>query len=270
MMFSQHPPYFEVHKSNDPHDKPWLMLLHGVMSGRAQWLPNLEGLKPSVNLVLVELLGHGRSPSPADPACYSPQAYVACFESLRESLGLDHWFVCGQSFSAGLTMRYSLMFPQRVRGQVFTNSVSAFAPPDTPERLAERARSVAELRAGGRDALPGMRYFPRQGRLPDAVFAAMLEDAKLIDPQGLALGMEHTVPELSMRGEFHRTEVPTLLVNGAWEKAFQPVADLAGQLLSSLERVDLDGGHSVNAENPTGFNRAIQAFLAAHQGNARR
>ena len=155
--------------------------------------------------------------------------------------------------------------PDRVRGQIFTNSVSAFAPADTPERQADRAESVANLRRLGREALPSQRFFPRsKGRLPDAVYEAMLADAYQIDPNALALGTEMTVPGLSVRDEFHRTTVPTLLVNGAWEKAFQPVAEFAGQQLPRMQRVDLDGGHTINAENPAGFNRAVCEFVRAH------
>lgn len=33
------------------------------------------------------------------------------------------------------------------------------------------------------------------------------------------------------------------------------------QLLPSLQRVDLDAGHTIHAENPTGFNRAVIAFM---------
>lgn len=242
--------------------KPYLMLLHGVMSSRVQWMDNVEALKAVCNPVLVELLGHGQSPAPTDPARYTPQAYAAYFDALREDLGATDWFVCDQSFSAGLTMRYSLLHPQRVRGQIFTNSVSAFMAPDTPERLAERAEGIARLRRLGREALPDQRFFPRaKGRLPDAVYEAMLADALRIDPEALALCNEVTVPGLSMRDEFHRITVPTLLINGAWEKAFQPVAQKAGELMPAMRRVDLDGGHTINAENPVGFNQAVIDFI---------
>ncbi len=253
-------PYYQV---LDRGDKPYLLLLHGVMSSRSQWLANVEELKRYTNPVLVELLGHGRSPSPLDASCYSPLAYVDFFDQLRRQLGVEHWFICGQSFSAGLTMRYSLTHPSRVKGQIFTNSVSALARADTRERQAERMGTVATLRNSGRDALMNMRYFPRKGRLPDAVFDAMIADIDLLDPAGLAMSMEHTVPELSVREIFHRTEVPTLLINGAWEKVFQPVAVLAGELLPALRRVDLDGGHSINAENAAGFNQAVVDFVGA-------
>ena len=92
----------------------------------------------------------------------------------------------------------------------------------------------------------------------------MLADAGRIDSNALALGTEMTVPGLSMRDQFHRTAVPTLLVNGAWEKAFQPVAQFAGEQLPAMQRVDLDGGHTINAENPAGFNRAVCEFVVAH------
>ena len=112
--------------------------------------------------------------------------------------------------------------------------------------------------------MPDQRFFPcSKGRLLDAVYVAMLADAYRIDPNALALGTEMTVPGLSVRDDFHRTAVPTLLVNGAWEKAFQPVAQFAGEQLPTMERVDLDGGHTINAENPAGFNRAVSEFLRA-------
>lgn len=255
-----HPLHHEVLQRDD---KPYLMLLHGLMSSRAQWLGNIEALKAVCNPVVVELLGHGRSGAPAEAASYTAQAYVAYFEAIREALGVTDWFVCGQSFSAGLTFRYSLTHPGRVKGQIFTNSLSGLAPADTPQRQAERTANAAVLRQQGREALPNQRFFPRQGRLPETVFQAMLADAYQIDPNGLALGMEVTVPGLSMRETFHQTEVPTLLVNGTWEKAFQPMAQMAGELLPAMARVDLDGGHSINAENAAGFNRAVCEFVRA-------
>lgn len=253
-------PAYQVHAREA---KPYLLLLHGVMSSRVQWQDNLEPLKAVCNPVTVELLGHGLSPAPTDPALYTVPAYVGFFERLRESLGVPDWFICGQSFSAGLTMRYALMHPERVRGQVFTNSVSGFAPPDTPERRADRAASVANLRARGREALPEMRYFPKQGRLPQPVFDAMLADAWRMDPEALALSMEVTVAGLSVRDDFQHTRVPTLLVNGVWEKAFQRVAQFAGQQLPAMRRVDIDGGHTINAENAEGFNRAVAGFITS-------
>ena len=56
--------------------------------------------------------------------------------------------------------------------------------------------------------------------------------------------------------------MPALLVNGIWEKKFQPMRDEAVRLLAGLKIVDLDGGHSVNMEAAEGFNAAVRDFVA--------
>ena len=74
-------PHFELH---DQGHGPHVMFLHGFLSSRAQWRPNLPGLTPFCRPVVVELLGHGRSPAPADPAAYTVDSYLAAFEEAEE------------------------------------------------------------------------------------------------------------------------------------------------------------------------------------------
>ena len=114
---------------------PYLLLVHGFLSSRAHWLLNLQALGTSFRPVVIELFGHARSPTPDDAAAYSPDAYVEEFEAIRELLGADRWFVCGQSLGAALTLRYSLDHPDRVTAQVFTNSNSALAGGDWAKRV---------------------------------------------------------------------------------------------------------------------------------------
>lgn len=246
---------------------PHLLLVHGICSSRAQWRPNLAALAGVATPVVVELLGHGRSASPADPAAYGVAAYIARFEAIRAELGLDRWAVCGQSFGAGLTMNYALAHPERVSAQVFTNSNSALretaaAPAPSAEQLAERA---AAFEARGRGALEAMPFYPkRTGRLAPEVEDELVGDAELISLTGMALGMSHTTPGLSVRDRLGEITTPTLLVNGRREKGFQAVRDLAAREIAGLEVVDLEGGHPVNLDCADGFNAAVADFLARH------
>ena len=79
---------------------PYLLLVHGLCSSRAQWRPNREALETFSRPVVIELLGHGRSESPDDPGAYRVGAYIERFEALRVDLGVEKWAVCGQSFGA--------------------------------------------------------------------------------------------------------------------------------------------------------------------------
>src|SRR6059058_4727521 len=110
--------YYDVHDGTGP----YMLMVHGFLSSRAQWGPNLTALAPVTRPVVLELWGHGRSPAPTDPPRYHPDAYIEAFDQLRTQLGVERWFLCGQSFGAALTLRYALTHPDRVMAQVFTNS----------------------------------------------------------------------------------------------------------------------------------------------------
>lgn len=251
--------HYEVHGGRGP----FLLLVHGLLSSRAQWLANLEALAAVCRPVVVELLGHGRSPSPDDPRSYAPGAYVEEFQRLREELGAERWFVCGQSLGAALTLRYALEHPERVIAQVFTNSNSALAD----EAWARSVRPLMEAQAGrlrerGQAALQDHPLNPaRSRRLPSAVREALLADYALHDPLGVALTGLHTVPESSVRGRVAENRVPALLVVGEREEGFAAQRRFAEETMPYLEVVGLDAGHAVNAEAAEGFNSAVVDFL---------
>lgn len=252
-------PHYEIHDGAGPP----LLLVHGFLSSRAQWRLNLEALQAVCRPVVLELWGHGRSPAPDDPALYRVSAYIAAFEEIRRRLGAERWFVCGQSFGAGLTMRYALEHSGRVPGQVVTNSVSAFSNMDQTGRI-DRALAVEK---GGRAALEAWPIHPRKARrLPEAVRDALWADADLLDPASVALSMRHTAPGLAIVDDMPSFTVTTLLVNGLREAAFQPLRKRAETEIPDCRVVDLDGGHSVNIDAAEGFNEAVCAFIWERSG----
>jgi pimeloyl-ACP methyl ester carboxylesterase len=212
--------------------------------------------------VVVELLGHGRAQAPDDPAAYRVEAYFARFETLRRELGAERWALCGQSFGAGLTLGYSLAHPDRVIGQVFTNSASALAT-SNPNLTDEMRRARAEaFRRGGRASLEAMPFYPkRTGRLAKAIEDELAADAELISLPGVAHAISDTLPGLAVNPRLAEIATPTLLVNGRREKAFQPLRDLAAREIPGLQVADLDGGHPINLDQPEAFNAAVSAFL---------
>jgi pimeloyl-ACP methyl ester carboxylesterase len=125
----------ELHHEGHGRAGPCLLLVHGLLSSRAPWRPNFLALGQHCRPVVVELLGHGRSPSPAAEEAYRPSSYVARFEVLRRSLGAEQWLVCGQSLGAALTLRYDVAHPERVHAHLMTHSNSAFATPEWPQTV---------------------------------------------------------------------------------------------------------------------------------------
>lgn len=241
-------------------------MVHGMLSSRNQWMRNLDALREFCRPVVVELWGHARSPSPEAVEHYLPEGYVAQFEVIREDIGAEKWFICGQSFGAGLTLRYALEHPDRVLGQVFTNSRSALADAETVATYRENATKRAQLLIDhGRSGLEKIPVHPVHAkRMDDDVKNALLADAALHDPAGFAKTFQHTSPNLSIRERASEIDVPTLLVVGEREEAFKPSRQFAEATINNLQIAAAPGGHAVNIQSADIFNQAVISFILKH------
>jgi len=245
------------------HGGPYVLLVHGMLSSRAQWSLNLDALSVSFRPLVVELLGHGRSPAPDDGEAYLPDAYVARFEAIRADLGAERWFICGQSLGAALTLRYALDHPARVIAQVFTNSNSALAGEEWRRRVLPLMEAQAkQIEQAGRAALEHHPLRPGRGRrLPAEARAALEADYALHDPLGIARTALHTVPNSSVRDRIAANTVPTLLVAGEREESFRNQSRFAESAIPHISVLRLDAGHAVNLEAATEFNSAVLTFF---------
>lgn len=239
-----------------------MLMVHGFLSSRAQWRANLPALTKVCRPVLIELLGHGRSPTPDDPASYAVDKYIAGFEAIRSSLGLDKWMVCGQSFGAGLATQYALTHPDRTFGLIITNSISALSAKGDPEREAAQQERSRTIKEGGKAALQALRIHPSHAkRFPESIKAELVADADMLAPEGILRSIALTSPNLSIAHRLAEVRVPTLLVNGLWEKRFQPMRERVAAEIPDVQVVDLPGGHSINIEAAEGFDAAVTAFI---------
>ena len=241
---------------------PYLFLVHGMLSSRRQWRPNLEALCRHARPVMFDLWGHGDAPCPLDDESYQVHTIIGEFERVRQELGAQRVLLCGQSLGACFTLRYSFEHPERVIGQMFTNSMSALSPPGAFGDPAQRQARAALIEAEGSSALAKLPFHPRHARrLPAEVRDELIEAADGVDPRAFARLSTITGPQLSVTTELRRIACPTLLVNGVWEKTFQPLRDIAVRDIPGCEVADLQAGHAVNLENVAAFNQVVADFL---------
>ena len=236
-----------------------MLMVHGLMSSRAQWIPNLKALTEFCRPVVIELFGHGRSPSPKNHEAYFPENYVQEFEIIRRGLGIANWFVCGQSLGASLTLRYSLVHPGRITAQIFTNSRSALSDVGENEN---REGLVRSMLAAGRGALDRFPINPSRNRFLDPqIKKALVNDIDLIDIEGFANNLLHLIPRCSVRNLLREITIPTLLVAGKFDKQFSLLVSIAMKNIPALEFIELDGGHAVNIDAADQFNEALREFI---------
>jgi len=247
--------YYEVHGDEGPH----LLLVHGLLSSRSQWILNIDALADFCRPVVIELFGHGRSPSPPDPERFSPPNYIREFEGIREALGVERWFVCGQSLGASLTLAYALAHPERITAQVFTNSRSALTD-ESYEGMSEVL--MDRLRKDGRRFISGFPVHPSKSKyMPAEMKATMTEDADLVDTAGFGYTLTVTVPRCSVRKRLADMKVPTLLITGLYDRRFADLRKVAEERIPRLTVKELRGGHAVNIDAADEFNAAVRDYI---------
>jgi 2-succinyl-6-hydroxy-2,4-cyclohexadiene-1-carboxylate synthase len=254
-------PHVDVH----PGDGPPILIVHGMMASRALWMANLDALRTVATPVVVELYGHGRSPSPDDPTAYHPDSYVAAFDRIRTDLGADRWFLLGHSLGASLTLRYALDHPDRVIAHVFSNSASGIGGPEVQQSMVNNADSLADrILDDGLGRLEQSRVNPaRSHRIVPAVRDALAADVPLLQPRGVAGTVRYTGPVTNVRHRVGENRRPALLAAGTKEQSFAEARDFVRDAMPHLTIAPMPAGHSPNAEAPDAFNAAVVPFLAA-------
>ena len=242
--------------------KPPLLLLHGFMMSRAIWDANLDALCELTRPVRIELFGHGRSLAPQIETAYRPENYFAFFEELRKELQVEKWLICAHSLGASLGLSYALAFPGAVGAIVFSNTRSAlgmpedFKPENRPVHLREK------VLGGGVEGLRGLpSHAINMKHVDPSVRQKLLEDSKLLRPEGIVNTIFQTTPYVNVRKRIDQIPCPALLINGRFERRFQPLRNWIDGRAGNLSIVDVDAGHSPNAEEPTVFNEIALEFL---------
>lgn len=255
-------PHWEVHDGSGP----YILLVHGILSSRAQWLHNIKALSKNTRPVVVELFGHGRSPSPESAEAYHPDGYAHAFENIRKKLGISDWFVCGQSLGSCLTLNYALKHPDRVVAQIFTNTTAAFSEDKNQLEAKKNGERLAlQLMENGTDILKKIPVHPIHARqFKKDIRTALLEDSEQMDRLGIANTFLYTVPKASVRNRIHENRIPTLLICGKQERRFEIFREFAVKHMPHLDVVYLEAGHAVNIGAADEFNMEVTSFITSH------
>jgi pimeloyl-ACP methyl ester carboxylesterase len=245
-------------------------------------LADLAGLGDSLELVLLEPRGTGRSTQPADPSAYDLEHYVADLEELRTHLGQERIDLLGFSHGGMVAMAYAAAHPQRTGCLLLVATLAHRdeALDDEMERgLAERqgqpwfddARAaLAEEEAGHFEndealarnlARQWPLYFGRYGEREQAFVQTL---AGLVPNADALRRFNGDVwPSFDLRPALARIEAPTLIVAGERDFVAPPAAAQAvADAVAGSELVVVPGaGHFVFVEAPEAFRDAVLSFL---------
>jgi len=236
-----------------------------------------EALAEDRRAIAVDLVGHGQSDAPADPAAYRMEACVAQLASALDALDAPRVHVVGYSMGGRAGLSFAVAHPDRVASLVLVG-----ATPGLQDANARTARVRADEELARRiedegvesfvDAWMALPLFASQKSLGPEKLAAMRRQRLRCRIPGLVGSLRGmgtgAMPPLHDRLQDLR--VPTCLVAGALDAKFAELASEMERALPVARRVAIDGvGHAAHVEDPAGFNRVVRGFLAAHENESR-
>ena len=99
-----------------------VVLTHGLGSDLEFWTPHVEALAKHYRVLRWDLRGAGQSARPPGP--YSPTLFAQDLAALLDRLEITEAHVVGHSGGGGVSQRFALDFPARVRSLVLVSTSS--------------------------------------------------------------------------------------------------------------------------------------------------
>jgi 2-succinyl-6-hydroxy-2,4-cyclohexadiene-1-carboxylate synthase len=244
-------------------------LLHGFTGSSADWAPFRPALERLTQPVALDLLGHGSSSAPRDPARHAVERQAADLAAFLCTEGLAPAHVMGYSFGARVALRLALDHPDVVRSLVLESPSAGIADEAAradrgaaDERLAQLLETDGIAAFTNRwEALP---LFATERALPATTQAEIRAGRLRNDPQGLAAslrgaGQGAMVP---LHDSLSHIAVPATVIAGAQDQAGLPRAESVAHAIPSARLVVVpEVGHAVHREAPARFARELAAHL---------
>ena len=255
-----------------------VLALHGWLDNAASFVPlahHLDGL----DLVAVDLPGHGRSAHLAPGADYSFYGAVNTVLDIADALGWGRFALLGHSMGAGIGSLVAAASPQRVARFLAIEALGALA--ETPERTAIRMReAVAAARALPQKSLrvfpalePAIRARMQANALSEPVARLLVERGTRQVEGGFVWSSDPrlTLPSFTRLTEAQvldliaGIECPVRLIHADPAQPYlpDPVRRAHAAALRDGELIVIPGGHHLHMEQPAEVAAAIGDFFIA-------
>lgn len=256
--------------------RPPIVALHGFTGDGTTWGRFAEAWRAGASrptLLAVDLVGHGRSPDPNDPAAYRLDAQVASVCAALDGLGVSRAIWLGYSMGGRIALAAAVARAERVAGLVLVSASPGLA--DDAERAARAADDAAlagRIEADGVEAFvddwAAHPLFATQARL-GAAHAAAARAQRL---GNRAAALAHSLREAGagamtpLWGDLGTLAMPTLIVTGAldakYDRLGRAMAGAMTGVAGGARNVVVAGaGHAVLYEAPSALAGAVHAWL---------
>ena len=247
--------------------RPVLCFLHGG-SAHAHWFDLVApAFADRFHVIALDQRGHGESQW-AEPPAYATENFAADLLGVFDALGWRRVALIGHSMGGHNAMSFSAWHPDRVSALVIVDSRPAI-PIDRLDRLRRRGERTLRPYPTLEAAAQSFRLLPRE-TAADPAFLAHLGAAGVVERAGAWVYRFDPASNSGRRpvdawSLLDRIAAPTLIARGELSSVLPRVmADKLRAAIRSATLAEIPASyHHLVLDNPAGFVRALEEFLAA-------
>lgn len=246
-----------------------LVLLHGLTGRAATWHQHFGPLTRHFRVIAFDLLGHGHTSVPADPARYCMEEASADLIAVLQHANALPAALMGYSMGGRLALYTALSHPTCFNALILESASPGML--ESQDR-AERVRKDAALADGILehgvqafvDAWEELPMFDTQRAMPDEQKALQRSIRLANDPVGLANSLRGmgVGEQPSLWNRLGELDMPVLLITGSEDPKFTGFAEEMLVALPNAQHKVIEGAsHTIHVEQPVQFDEVIIEFL---------
>jgi pimeloyl-ACP methyl ester carboxylesterase len=237
-------------------DRPTLVMIHGAGGNSLSFLPQIRQLDRQVNILALDLPGHGETPGSGLASISDYANWV--FEILKVS-EIQDYFLMGHSMGGAICLEMALGFPRGIQGLILLSTAAYF--PASSETAADF----------GRDPQETLARINRQAynkETPDTVISQSLK-IFMQTPMAVIQGDFQACSRFDFREEIKKLQCPTLIMVGDQDISTPP--EFSEYLKSRIPESNLlilpGAAHMITLEKPKEVNQAVGDFILKNTGS---
>ncbi len=247
-----------------------LLLLHGFTGSGATWYPFAPILTRNSEMIMVDLIGHGKTESPEEWERYDILKVAADLNLLLEELAIEKVDLLGYSMGGRLAITFAANYPDKVRKLVLESTTPGLKMKEArKERRQQDAKLAAKIHNDGVRAFvdywENIPLFQTQKELPHEIREEIREQRLNNTAHGLAnslLGMG-TGSQPSWWKSLSEFQFETLIITGELDEKFCRIGEEMLSYLPNAKILSVENtGHAIHVEEPEKFGTIVSGFLS--------
>ena len=246
---------------------PYLLMLHGFMGDHRAFSHLLDDLAKICNPVTVDLLGHGDSDKPADPAKYHEEEQISHIISLIHEIDISSLFLYGYSMGGRLALKTAQAAPELFTGLILESTTYGIIEDEKRiDRRETDKKRAADIKEDFKAFLNGWKDLPLFAS-PARVSTELSNTYKRIHAEQEPLALAAAIQGFStglmkpVTKNDQNYYNPVLLVAGSKDQKYIAINKELQQILPKAKLKILEAGHRVHLDNPGDLAEEIKLFI---------